>query len=412
MKYKKMIWTIIGLCTIGAIFLSYLYVNRPMEVVGNKPVKMTIEDSIVETGNIGYEKTQTVYAERSGKIVSLAKAVGETVKAGELIISFDDQGLLLQLKDAEEKISSAKAQLEGVKISNYADQLDQISLEIVEIKRQLELANSHQKDVEALYASGAISESELKTAKDETAMLDSKLKLQTLSKEQLEKGSPNYQKRLSQAQLAQAITYRDQMHYEASLMKVIAPIGGIILEKWVDDGAFVTQGSPLLKIGDARKIKVEVDILSDEVDGLTLGDKVLMTASYLPDVIVEGKVVKIAPIAKETTSSLGISQKRLPVTVEVTSHQKELIPNMPMEVKIIKNVKQDVWCLPITAIREDHQGVYVYGIVSGKITRVNVKLGIQSGEWQEITDGVTEGMLILSEPGADTTLGQSVTLKP
>lgn len=409
MKYKKMIWPIIGVCTIGAIALSYVYMNRPMEVLGEKPVKMTISDSIVETGYIGYEKTQTLYAERSGKIVSISKAVGASVKSGEQVIKFDDQGLLLQLKDAEAKVSSAKAQLEGVKISNYANQLDQISLQIVESKRQLELAQTRQKEVEALFASGAISESEVKAAKDQTALLNSQLNLQILSKEQLEKGSPSYQKKLSQSQVEQAITYRDQMHYEASLMKVTAPMSGVVLEKWVELGAFVAAGSPLLSIGDKSQIKVEVDILSDEVDGLTIGDKVLMTANYLPEVTVEGKVVKIAPIAKETTSSLGINQKRLPVTIEVTSHQEKLIPNMPMEVEIIKNVKADVWCLPITAIREDHKGVYVYGIVSGKIARIDVKLGIQSGEWQEITEGLTEDMVILSEPSSDIGLGQKVT---
>lgn len=411
MKYKKMIWPVMAVVGIGIIAATYVYMNQPIEVTGGGPVKMNIEDRVVETGAVGYEKAQTVYAERSGTVVSLTKEVGQLVREGDLVVQFDDKGLKLQLKDAEAKVSSAKAQLEGVKLSNYADQLDQISLQIVESKRQLELAISHQKELEALFLSGAVSESEVKTAKDQSALLQSQLDQENLSKKQLEKGSPSYQKKLSQSQLEQAIAYRDQMHYEGSLLQAIAPINGILLEKWVEPGTFVNAGSPLFRVGDASQVKVEVDILSDEVDGLTLGDQVEMTANYLPNMKVEGKVIKIAPIAKETTSSLGINQKRLPVTIEVTSHQKSLIPNMPMDVEIIKNIKKDALCLPITAIREDKDGVYVYGVEKGIVKRLNVKLGIQSGEWQEIVEGVTSDDVVISEPGTDIVLGEKVTLK-
>ncbi len=410
MKYKKIIWPVVGVLVVTTSVVSFLYSKRPMEIIAENPVKMTIEDRIVETGNIDYENTQTLYAERSGKIVSLPKGIGETVQKGEVVVKLDDQGLLLQLKDAEAKVSSAKAQLEGVKLSNYANQLDQISLQIVESKRQLELAKNRQKEVQDLFNSGAVSEAELKAAKDQSALLESQLNLQILSKDQLEKGSPTYQRKLSQSQLEQAIAYRDQMHYEASLMKISAPLNGVILEKNVESGEFVTPGSPLIKIGDASRIKVEVDILSDEVDGLNVGDAVIMSANYLPNVIIDGKVTKIAPMAKETVSSLGINQKRLPVTIEVSNHLEALIPNMPMEVEIIKNVKSEVLCLPITAIREDDKGVYVIGITEGKTLRVDVKLGIQSGEWQEILEGVTAEMVIASEPGSEWKLGQKVTV--
>lgn len=411
MKYKKMIWPVVGLLGLGLMAAAYVYMNRPLEVIGGPPVKMAIEDKVVETGTIAYEKTQTVYAERSGKVVSLSKEVGQSVEMGERIVQFDDQGLKLQLKDAEAKVSSAKAQLEGIKLSNYADQLDQISLQIVESKRQLELAVTHRKEMEELFLSGAVSESEVKAAKDQTALLQSQLNQQSLSRVQLEKGSPSYQKKLSQSQLEQAIAYRDQVHYEVSLMNAFAPIKGILLEKWVEPGAFVSAGSPLFKIGDTRQVKVEVDILSDEVDGLTLGDSVVMTANYLPNRLVEGKVIKIAPMAKETVSSLGISQKRLSVTIGVTSHQTELIPNMPMDVEIIKDTKQEALCLPITAIREDKDGVYVYGVEQGIAKRIDIQLGIQSGEWQEILKGLTPETLVISELGTDIRFGDKVSLK-
>ena len=408
MNYKKIIWPVVGVLVIASATVSYMYSKSPMEIRGDSPVKMTIDDRIVETGNIAYENTQTLYAERSGKLVTLPKGVGERVQKGELVVKLDDQGILLQLKDAEAKVASAKAQLEGVKLSNYANQLDQISLQIVEGKRQLELSKNRQNEVEALFNSGAVSEAELKGAKDQSALLESQLNLQILSKEQLEKGSPTYQKKLSQSQLEQAIAYRDQMHYEASLMKVAAPLNGIILEKFVENGEFVSPGSPLIKIGDASGIKVEVDILSDEIEGLNVGDAVVMSANYMPNVIIDGKVTQIAPMAKETVSSLGINQKRLPVTIEVSNHLEDLIANMPMEVSIIKTVKNEVLCQPITAIREDEKGVYVIGIEQGKTLRIDVKLGIQSGQWQEILEGVTMDMVIASEPGSEWEIGQKV----
>ena len=136
-----------------------------------------------------------------------------------------------------------------------------------------------------------------------------------------------------------------------------------------------------------------------------------MTAAYLPGETISGKVTKLAPAAKETASSLGVLQKRLPVTIAVTSHQAALKPGLPIEVTIVKTVKQNALCLPASAILEDGTGFYVYANQSGKVEFRRIKLGIQSGEWVEVIEGLNAEDLVIASPETDFQGGEKIIFK-
>lgn len=263
----------------------------------------------------------------------------------------------------------------------------------------------------SLYQNGAISESEMQMVKDQREMAESGLKNLELIQAQLVEGTPNYQKKISQAQLDQALAYKEQLLFGISLMKIDAPQDGIVLEKWVEEGAFATSGMPLMRIGNPNEIQVVVEILSDEIDELTLGDSAVFSANYLNGITIKGKVSKISSVAKETMSSLGISQKRLEVIIDAESGQYQLVSGMPVDVEIIKATRSGALCLPITAVREDDNGVYVLSIEGGVAARMAVTLGIQSGQWQEINSGLSETDIVINDPTTDLKEGQKVKAK-
>jgi HlyD family secretion protein len=411
MKLKKaMIGLTVGLVVIvGAV--SVYTMNQPVSVKAVKPQLMTVEDTVEETGNIGYEKTLKVYTERSGKVEKILKKLGDSVAFGEVLVRLENKTGALQIDDANAKIAAAKAQLEGTKVSNYANQKDSISLQISEAKRQNTLAEQFFEDAKSLYDSGAISQTEYKAAKDQFEMTKSQVKSLELSYSQLAKGTPAYQKKMSQAQLDQALTYREQVLYEQQLLNIASPLKGIVMEKFIDEAAMVQAGTPVMTIGDPTQVKVDVDILSDEIANLSVGDTVRMNASYLPNVVISGVVSQIAPAAKETASSLGVLQKRLPVTIKVTSHQDVLKSGLPIEVSIVKIAKENALSLPSTAFLEDESGTYVFAVAGNRLERRTVKLGIQSDQYWEVIEGVTVEDVIVASPETEMKVGQKIVFE-
>lgn len=411
MKLKKaMIGLTVGLVVIvGAI--SVYNMNQPVPVRAVKPQLMTVEDTVEETGNIGYEKTLKVYTERSGKVEKIFKKLGDSVAFGEVLVRLENKTGTLQIDDANAKIAAAKAQLEGTKVSNYANQKDSISLQISEAKRQNTLTEQYFKDAMSLYDSGAISEAEYKAAKDKFELTKSQVKSLELSYSQLVKGAPAYQKKMSQAQLDQALTYREQVLYEQQLLNIASPLKGIVMEKFIDEAAMIQAGTPVMTIGDPSQVKVDVDILSDEIANLSVGDTVRMSASYLPNIVISGVVSQIAPAAKETASSLGVLQKRLPVTIKVTSHKEQLKSGLPIEVSIVKLAKEKVLSLPSTAFLEDESGTYVFAVEGNRLERRTVKLGIQSDQYWEVIEGVTAEDVIVVSPETEMKVGQKIVFE-
>lgn len=405
---KRLLVIAAALAVLGFVSISIYNQTKPMQVAVVLPKSVTIEETVLETGSIGYANSLTVYAERSGKVASVLKETGEGAAFGEVLVKLDGSANELLLKDAEAKIAAAKAQLDGSKTANYADELDSLSLQVSEAKRQKALAESYLNDTKNLYDSGAASQAEYKAAKDQFDRQTTQLKSLELSYSQLSKGSPAYQKRLSQAQLDQALIYRDQLLYEQSLLEIAAPLKGIVLERFVEPSAFVQAGSPVMVMGDPAAVEVSADILADEIGGLSLGDPVRMTAAYLPGAVISGQVSKIAPSAKETASSLGILQKRLPVTIAVTSHQSELKPGLPLEVTIVKNAKADALCIPVMAVMEDSTGHYVLIAEKGQAVRRDVTLGLKSDQWWEVLSGLTAEDVVIDDSENPVGIGQKI----
>lgn len=145
MKYKKVV--ILGAALAGVVMIaaSLSFLDRSKEVTAGVPVKMNVENTIRETGTIRFKNAQILYCEGTGKIAIMGKDTGDKVKKGELLIQLDDHSLQLQLKDADAKIASAKAQLEGVKTGDYANRMEQNQLLILESKRQLALATERER---------------------------------------------------------------------------------------------------------------------------------------------------------------------------------------------------------------------------------------------------------------------------
>ena len=96
-------------------------------------------------------------------------------------------------------------------------------------------------------------------------------------------------------------------------LELVAPFDGVISAVHVNPSEWVAPGSPVLLIADLDHLQVKTTDLSEiDVAQLSLNDTAIVTFDALPDLVLEGTVVSIAPKADEGS---GVN---FPVIIELS----------------------------------------------------------------------------------------------
>ena len=187
-------------------------------------------------------------------------------------------------------------------------------------------------------------------------------------------------------------------------------IDGVVIEKLVENNLPVAASTPAFVIGNVNNLELEADILEDDISNVKIGNEVEISGKPIGDEMIKAEVVKIAPAAKDIISSLGVNQKRVPVTIKITDKTSLLKPGYSLDVKIITDVKDNIVKVPDTAVF-DFQGMSkVFIVENGKATLRTVKKGIESDNFVEIVEGLKDGDTILVKP--DNSIKEGVKIKP
>ena len=197
---------------------------------------------------------------------------------------------------------------------------------------------------------------------------------------------------------------------EIEKQQVLASIDGIVIEKLVEENSIGATGTAAFLIGDVKSLELEGNILSDDIYNVQIGNEVEVSGKAIGDSTLKGKVVKIAPEAKNITSSLGVNQKRVPVTIEINDDVGVLKPGYDLDIKIITEIKSDTLVIPDSAVFDYKGNSCVFVVDSGKTVIRQIKKGIESEKTIEVLDGLNEGRKIILKPDNNIKEGMKIKL--
>lgn len=409
MKKKKIFWVaaIVTLCIASGLIYMKMNTGQEVEtvVVEKGDIKQYIEDTAVVQTN----KKQTVYIEGSGRIDSIKVNVGDSVKKGDVLLTMDKSDLELKLKDANSKIQSAKAQLASTDSSNYANKIEIAQAAVDTAKVTFESAKRNLDNQKTLYEANAISQQELKNSEDLYKSAEIALKSANSGLKDAKDGAPDYMKKGYIAVVEQAVIYRDSIMREIEKQQVLATIDGSIIEKLVEENSIGAPGTAAFLIGDVKSLELQVNILSDDIYNVHIGNEVEVRGKAIGDSILKGKVIKIAPEAKNITSSLGVNQKRVTATIEINDDVGQLKPGYDLDIKIITKMNSDTLVIPDTAVFDYKGNSCIFAIENRKTVLRQIKKGIESDKTIEVLEGLEVGEKIILKP--DNNMKEGVKIK-
>lgn len=410
LRGKKFRWAIIltVVLVVGIVLISSMTGGVSAEVyrVSKGDIKQYVED----TAQVLSKGKETVYIEGSGKVVNINVDVGDTVKKGDLLLSLDKTDLELQLKDAEAKIEAAEAQLKGTEVINYANKIELAKAAVDQAQVSYDSAARNFENAKKLYESQAISKAQFETAQDGYKTAQAALNTANLQLTDVRDGAPGYVKSGYKSQLEQAVILKDTILRNIQKQEVRADIDGVVLEKLVENNSMASPSTTAFVIGNTGSLELEADILQDDISKVKIGNEVEISGKPLGSKVIKGEVSKIAPAAKDVTSSLGVNQKRVAVTVKITDQTSMLKPGYSLDIKVITAVKSGIIKVPDSAVF-DYQGQsMVFVVQNGKAVLKTVKKGIESDNSIEIEDGLKDGDTILVKP--DNNIKEGIKIKP
>ena len=196
----------------------------------------------------------------------------------------------------------------------------------------------------------------------------------------------------------------------AERVPISSPVGGRVLKLIRESEGAVTSGEPLLELGNARALEVEVEVLSADAVRIAPGMRVLFER-WGGDQPLEGRVRRIEPVAFTKVSALGVEEQRVLVLVTLTSPEemwRRLGDRYRVEASFILWESDGVLQVPASALFRHEGGWAVFAAEGGLAVRRKVELGHRNGRVAEIRSGLQPGETVIVHPDDSISEGTAV----
>lgn len=445
---KKPVRLIAALLLLMAVVgITFYMKERPQQHLTVKMEKGDLVRTLTASGDVKTEESRTYYAAVSAKVSMLDVKEGDEVEAGEVLAAYDLEDLDREQKQAALRVQQADSSYQSVIKQNEKNTLVYQGAVMTEtmfcemISKQWELISNLEKklaktEVKANDINWLTSRAALDTDEDDrddfAAGIDAwRREYDSMNVPQLKAELAREQAVYSdmQAFRAQYATLRDNAdarlidesaQQELLLKKQEAALGneeakselleatlgvdslfhGIVRERFVDSGAAVLEGDPLLVIDNLDTLYVAAEISKYDIADVKKGQKaVIMIGSRE----YEGEVTEIERIASMENSD----KAKIPVHIAFLGDDSDVCLGIEADVEILLDKQENTRLLDKRAVYEDEKGTYVYVIEDGAIARRDIIVGKSNESWYEVSDGLSEQEMVIVDAVTAADIGKA-----
>lgn len=285
----------------------------------------------------------TVAARVQGELLSVEVDEGETVEKGAVLAQIDGEDLELQLRQAEQRLEGAQAQLDLLLSGARSEDLRQAQAQLEQTRQALELARKSYERVRRLHEAGSATPSELDRAETEFEQARSGVRSAEAQVEKLESMARPEEVRAARAQVAEAQTGVDRVRNRLADTVVKAPRAGTVTTRAREAGEFVAPGTPLFTIADLSTVYLTIYVPEPSLGTLALGQQAEISVDGMPERRFTGEIRRIAEEAEFTPKNVQTQDARaqLVFAVEISIDNSEGVfkIGMPADARILTEGK-------------------------------------------------------------------------
>jgi multidrug efflux pump subunit AcrA (membrane-fusion protein) len=321
------------------------------------------------TGTLTAEEQADVAAETGGRVVATPVERGSAVTQGTELVRLSPVETEASLKEAEANAAQIEARLALTQEGGY--DVNKVP-EVLNARANFALATSEFGRIEKLLAERVVSQSEYDQRKTQVEA----------SRQQYEsaKNAAEQQYQALQASRARVTLARKAL----ADTTVRAPFTGLVAQRMVSTGDYVTRGMKVAQIVRITPLRIELTVPEQFVASVIVGQPVSFEVDAFPGRTFEGTVRFVSP-------ALRADQRALTVEAVVPNANAELKPGMFATARIEQSKKDPAVLVPETAVRVVSGTGRVFVINGDRAEERIVTTGQKVDTLVEVVSGLKNG---------------------
>ena len=368
--------------------------SLPVQI--GKIIFKDVTDQVRTVGNIHAEQRVIINSEVVGQVTDVEVREGDTVKSGDLLARIDSREYQLEVEELEAEISVAEEEFKKAVEGLRPEEKEKLLARVRVNESALGLAIKEQDRFQKLVKDGVTAQSILDEVDDRVRQAEERLREGKAAFEaakqsrhedieQLKAEGKGIVKRLEKAQL------------DLSKTLILAPFGGVVINKKIEEGAFVQAGSPVFEMVSSARLKAVLEMPQAYRNKL---NKLKGIDFWVKELGLKFKGrgnLRVIPDA-------DIYSGNIRVQMELHRPNSVLFPGLTLVGIMNFGVRENVMHVPSVALVISENGTVVYVVKEGKAHLIPVRAYKEQGELVEIDDFThqlsSDSELILRGAGA------------
>lgn len=179
-----------------------------------------------------------------------------------------------------------------------------------------------------------------------------------------------------------------------------SPISGSVLRVLQESEGTVSAGTPIVEIGDAANLEIQLDLLSEDAVRVRPGQRVVIDG-WGGSRPLAGVVRRVEPFGYTKISALGIEEQRVNVLIDLTEPREQwrrLGHGYRVQADIVVWEARSVLQVPQSALFRDGESWSVFVEEGGRAQLRHVTTGQYNGTQAQIVAGLAAGERIILHP--------------
>jgi len=332
-------------------------------------VEQPIARFIRATGTLMAEEQADVAAETAGRVVAAPIERGTPVSQGAELIRLSSAETDAQLKEAEANAAQIEARL-GI-TSGGAFDVNAVP-EVQNAKASYELAQSEFARIKSLLDQRVVSQSEY----------DQRRTQMEASRQQYEAAKNGAAQQYQSLQAARARVSLARKAFADTVVR--APFNGVVAERLVSVGDYVTKGMKVAVVVRVNPLRVQLTVPEQFISAVGVGQSVGFVVDAYAGRQFEGRVKYVSP-------ALQAAQRALTIEAEVPNPKGELKPGLFATARIEQQAKTPGVLVPTSAVQTSGGTSRVFVVNGDRAEERIVTTGQAVGDTIEITKGLKAG---------------------
>jgi multidrug efflux pump subunit AcrA (membrane-fusion protein) len=355
------------------------------------------------TGTIVPEAKVDVFSKASGILEAIEVEQGDKVKADQVVAAVEREEREAKLQESRAALDVLRARWAQMETGARPEEIAQAEELVRQTEARWRNSLDNYKRLKTLKERDFISQQRLDEAMLQVTISEAE---HNSAKEKLtlmRKGARQEDRDGLLAQIRQAEATLKLAIINLKNATIQAPISGIISERFLDRGAYVTTAAPLIRIVAMDIVKVVVDVVEKELAQLRPGSNAEIRVDTYPNELFRGSVVRISP-------TVDPESRTADVEIQIENKDHRLKPGMFARVSLVLERRDGVLLLSKDSLLRESGPTRVFVHDKGRASLREVMLGLEGEKYIELLSGLQDGDEVIVAGQYELTDGMPVNV--